>query len=409
MTPINKVLTNIEQDLSEEEKATARANIGAAADTDIAHPVVYISNVSTDVPTLTQVQAMIDAGKYVVLMYSSGVANEQPVVMQRLTDERGSSSPHILFAAVYPVGGAIEVKLTGSGFSAPTYTYYDKDKIEAITIPNGATTWAGANVALMLLKTLGKIPYVKYGETGSDDWGYYWLAYVTATTYTFARATSTAIKTITVTLANGSISYTNTSLLDITLLAPLYQADRTYVRNSLVVSDDILWRARYNIAAPGAFDSTKWVPDKISNLLGRVQYGVSIVDQSLPSKWYVPNNAICQIETNVNSSGNPSPLELVVELDLDEVANFCVEMRSTYGGILTVTIVRRIPGQSPTSTITAFYAKDAGNSLPVDKPVQITCVGTCWTMAEFVDPTAVSLSSSPQSPSNVVVENPEVT
>lgn len=31
MTPINKVLTNIEQNLSEEEKATARANSGAAA------------------------------------------------------------------------------------------------------------------------------------------------------------------------------------------------------------------------------------------------------------------------------------------------------------------------------------------------------------------------------------------
>lgn len=397
MAPINKVLTNIEQDLSEEEKARARENIGAAAEGDVGSfiqaqvgdgPFSDVARMKVHIPTAS--------ASGTVSFDNGATAPLSMVKTPTQADDMKILRAHYVNNQSFFTWDTIAI-------GGKTITEY--------TIPNGATSVPNLYSDIVATVAAGKIPLIKHEVTTNPrQYSYYWPIFLGTTVLDFVRVDGGTVNVLAVTYADQvSISTSLFNGFDITSIAPEYSNTATYLMNSLVMQGNRLRRARYNISTPGAFDDTKWVPDSVSNLLGRVRNGKATVDQSLPSKWYVPNNAICHIETNLNSSGNPSNLELVVELDLDEVANFCVEMRAMYGGILTVSIVRRIPGQSPTSTTTAFYAKDAGNSLPVDKPVQITCVGTCWTMAEFVDPTAVSMLSSPQSPSSVVVENPEVT
>lgn len=95
----------------------------------------------------------------------------------------------------------------------------------------------------------------------------------------------------------------------------------------------------------------------------------------------VDNNCV-----NVISGTVPAALTLNVEtpngnVNFDIAVNFAVEITPTVN--CTVTIV--INGST-----TAKYSADAGNELTAGKTYQITCVGSCWTMAEFVAPAAAT-------------------
>jgi hypothetical protein len=63
------------------------------------------------------------------------------------------------------------------------------------------------------------------------------------------------------------------------------------------------------------------------------------------------------------------------------VPNFAVEITASVA--CTVTVTSTVGG----TTTTLKYAAAAGNELEESKTYQLTCVGSCWTLAEFAQPT----------------------
>ena len=90
----------------------------------------------------------------------------------------------------------------------------------------------------------------------------------------------------------------------------------------------------------------------------------------------VDNNALSKLSTS------QSTLTLNVDLAAGEVANFAVEIAAGANVTLTVT-------STTGSTVKTLYKSTAGgNSLESGKFYQVTCVGSCWTLAEFEAPSA---------------------
>lgn len=90
----------------------------------------------------------------------------------------------------------------------------------------------------------------------------------------------------------------------------------------------------------------------------------------------VANNSISRLTTS------QSALTLNVNLVDGEVANFAVEI--TASADITLTITSTLNNVATTLK----YADSAGNVLTSGKFYQVTCVGSCWTLAEFIDPSA---------------------
>lgn len=89
----------------------------------------------------------------------------------------------------------------------------------------------------------------------------------------------------------------------------------------------------------------------------------------------VPNNSLSTLTTSQAS------LTLNVVCDENEVPNFAVEI--TAGVAVTLTVTKTVGS----TTTTLKYAEAAGNTLESGKFYQVTCVGSCWTLAEFTQPT----------------------
>lgn len=88
----------------------------------------------------------------------------------------------------------------------------------------------------------------------------------------------------------------------------------------------------------------------------------------------VDNNALSKLSTT------QSALTLNVNLGAGEVANFAVEIDAGANVTLTVT-------STTGSTVKTLYKSIAGgNSLESGKFYQVTCVGSCWTLASFEVP-----------------------
>lgn len=90
----------------------------------------------------------------------------------------------------------------------------------------------------------------------------------------------------------------------------------------------------------------------------------------------VPNNKLSTLSTS------QATLTLNVTPTSGTVPNFAVEITASVACTVTVTST---VGGTPT---TLKYAAAAGNELEASKTYQITCVGSCWTLAEFVTPGA---------------------
>lgn len=90
----------------------------------------------------------------------------------------------------------------------------------------------------------------------------------------------------------------------------------------------------------------------------------------------VDNNALSKLSTS------QATLTLNVDLVAGEVANFAVEIAAGANVTLTVT-------STTGSTVKTLYkSKAGGDSLESGKFYQMTCVGSCWTLAEFEAPSA---------------------
>jgi len=88
----------------------------------------------------------------------------------------------------------------------------------------------------------------------------------------------------------------------------------------------------------------------------------------------VQNNGLSTLSTQQAS------LTLNVDLSGSEIPNFAVEISA--GVDCTVTVQKTV---GSTSTV-LNYATAAGNEIKAGKFYQLTCVGSCWTIAEFEAP-----------------------
>ena len=378
----NSVLFNIAQSKTDQEKAQARSNIG------VLHNVKFISNTSSPAPTLAQVQAMLDAGDYVILMYDDGV---NPVVPMTVLQDVRTAPDFVSFIWISD-SSAMTVKLTGSGFATPTTKLLDAGKLDVISISNGAVSMAGLHAYIGTIIALGKIPLVKYEESVTpSQFGYYTMMYRGQLVTNFVRVTESAVKVLAVS-SSDQITITSYPFSDFDMenLAPQWTAS-SYKGDALVTDDGHLYRSTQNSTPSDAPASALnvWTQVDVASLLGRVRDASeeAEVDPNNPTKWEVPNNALCVIQT---AAAGPLAIEIDIRLYDKEVANAVVNLKSAEGGTVTVKVHRYIlaaPNVAPTVT-TCFYSKAAGNVIPSNKDVQITCVGNRWTWGEYVDPNA---------------------
>ena len=106
--------------------------------------------------------------------------------------------------------------------------------------------------------------------------------------------------------------------------------------------------------------------------IGSVKRGGILTDAASVN---VPNNALSTLKTA------QSALTLNVNVVGDEVPNFAVEITPSADVTLTVTKT------DDDTTTTLNPSVSGGNSLTTGKLYQVTCVGSCWTLAEFTVPT----------------------
>lgn len=115
-------------------------------------------------------------------------------------------------------------------------------------------------------------------------------------------------------------------------------------------------------------------------LFGSVRFGGALTDAASVT---VPNNALSTLTTA------QSALTLNVNSSTYEVPNFAVEI--TTNAAVTITVTKTLFDDETNEVISTTTLKSSaagGNEMDSGKTYQLTCVGTCWTVAEFVDPTA---------------------
>lgn len=382
----NKVAFNISQSKTDAEKQQARENIG------VEHNVKFISNTSSPVPTLTQVQAMLDAGDYVVLMYDDGNSATPAVPMTVIQDFRGGT-PFVMFCEVNG-SGAITVSLTGSGFGAPTIDLFAEGKLQEFAIPNGTSSATGLYVGIVTVIGIGKIPLIKYEETTSPlQYGYYWLMSKGSQTLNFVRVVGDSVKILAVDSTDQiTINSYPFDKFDMENLAPQWTSV-TFKGDALVTDEGHMYRASQNstpIDTPNGSPNV-WTKVDVASLLGRVRDASeeAVVDPNNATKWEIPNNALCVINT---AAAGPLSIEIDIKVWDAEVANAAVNIKSAEGGTVTVKThrYRAISPNDPPTVATCYYSKSAGNEIPSNKDVQITCVGNRWTWEEYVDPDALN-------------------
>ena len=113
------------------------------------------------------------------------------------------------------------------------------------------------------------------------------------------------------------------------------------------------------------------VNNAIASAKGAIKNGGVLTDGASVT---VPNNSLSTLTTSQSS------LTLNVACDENEIPNFAVEI--TAGADVTLTVTKTVGS----TTTTLKYAEAAGNTLESGKYYQVTCVGNCWTIAEFVSP-----------------------
>ena len=133
----------------------------------------------------------------------------------------------------------------------------------------------------------------------------------------------------------------------------------------------------YYCSVPGgiqtaeAWTAAHWTRTNITEQIGSVKNGGVLTDAASVN---VPNNALSTLATA------QAARTLNVNVGSGEVPNFAVEVTPRVDVTLTVT---KTVGNT-TTTLNPSAA--GGNSLTTGKLYQVTCVGSCWTLAEFTVP-----------------------
>jgi hypothetical protein len=161
-------------------------------------------------------------------------------------------------------------------------------------------------------------------------------------------------------------------------VAESYSDESSYLKGNVVWHNGAVYCAKSNTS--GAWDATKWDSiniAKIISMLGSLKDGGSLTDAAAVT---VPNNALSTLTTA------QSTLTLRVYCEPGEIPNFAVEITTTAS--VTLTVVEIVSGGGASVATVLKYSAAGGNELESGKTYQVTCVGSCWTVAEFVDPNA---------------------
>lgn len=159
-----------------------------------------------------------------------------------------------------------------------------------------------------------------------------------------------------------------------------WQPSTSYTANSSVVwVDGQAYLCTTTHTSGGTWDATEqanWTAKNwlqyVQDKIGAVKNGGALTDAASVN---VPNNALSTLSTA------QAALTLNVNVDSGEVPNFAVEVTPNVDVTLTVT---KTVGNT---TTTLNPSVSGGNSLTTGKLYQVTCVGSCWTLAEFTVPT----------------------
>lgn len=93
------------------------------------------------------------------------------------------------------------------------------------------------------------------------------------------------------------------------------------------------------------------------------------------------------VENNTSSTytyTGSNPLDFLVTHPVDDVPNFAVTIKSTANTDGTVTVYDAKNGLY----VPIMQSAAGGNTVEAGKTYQLTCVGDCWTLAEFEEPSA---------------------
>lgn len=162
-------------------------------------------------------------------------------------------------------------------------------------------------------------------------------------------------------------------------IAPQYSDANTYAVGDYCTHAGLLYVCNTAIETEEAWTPAHWTQRDVGtdivalkSAIGSVKNGGVLTDGASVT---VPNNALSTLSTA------QATLTLNVNVSSDEVPNFAVEVSPSADCTLTVT---KTVGNT-TTTLSPSVA--GGNSLTTGKLYQVTCVGSCWTLAEFTVPT----------------------
>ena len=390
MSEQNKVLFNIPQDKTAEEKRQARENIGAVGlgvqtGDD---PFAAVPTMLVHVPT---------ASASATVSFNGGMTT--PVSMVKTPVQADNWK---FLRAHY---------LNGQSFFTWDTVDIDSGRVVMYNIANGTTSQVNLYTNISDAIAAGKIPLVKYEETTNpSQYGYYWPMLIDTMGTYFVRVYGGAVKVLTV-LTNDQITINTYPFdkFDMTNLAPQWVA-AAYTRDSIVTDSGHVYRADADVGPANTPSSptSNWRVVDIARLLGRVRNaaGEAALDPNNSTKWEVPNNALCEISTTATG---PVAIEIDIAVEDAEVANAVINIISQEGGTVTV---KKNMYLSQTHALlgseTCFYSRNAGNQIPANTHVQITCVGNRWTWEEYVDPAALqSLQNNAKSSEEEPEEKPD--
>lgn len=177
----------------------------------------------------------------------------------------------------------------------------------------------------------------------------------------------------------GTPIHENRCVFNPCALAQPWQPSTSYTADSSVVwVNGLAYLCNTTHTSGGTWDATEQANWTAKNWLQYVQDNIGAVKNG----GALTSAASINVQNNSSStlSTSEATLTLNVNVGAGEVPNFAVEI--TAGANITLTVTKTVGS----TTTTLNYSATAGNTLESGKLYQVTCVGNCWTLAEFTAP-----------------------
>lgn len=182
-----------------------------------------------------------------------------------------------------------------------------------------------------------------------------------------------------------------------TVIAPLYDSTSSYDVGDYVMYKSKYYRCTTASSTPaGAWNAANWTETSIDEILGSISTALDTINDNLES---VAHAGMYDLGTKTESDLNNGKLAIGcgnsnTELTLTTV-NALTVLANSGSGVANFALLVDNSGNSndvtvtvkdSTETTTFYQSTAAGNTIGANKICQITCVGKCWTLAEFEAP-----------------------